>query len=229
MGKNGGIRKSAEELLGRDTAMYEMYRAGARMREIGQRFGLTNGGVSGVFKRRGWPVNIRPLYRDKPSRLDSIDDTALMAQKAIWDQLDSKAKGSVVEGYVASRLTELGFDVWRPFTLNHTSDMGVFVDGRFLRIQVKTATYDPPSKRFRATLKTRDRTRAHQVYASGLLDFFIVFCPIVTAYYVVPAGVGNRNPSLNLLPHRGAFKRGPAYEWEAYRDAFDLLRTTDSR
>lgn len=204
--------------------MYQLYCEGMTLREIAKQFGISAQAVHKAFRRRGWDTRIRPITRDKESKVQEWDDTTLLKFKTEWDQLDSKVKGVVVENYVANKLAELGFDVWKPMMNNHTADLGVWLSGRLIRIQVKAATYDPVTKRFRCSLQTRDKHGKHICYQPTSVDFFIVFCPGVMAFYVIPATIGCKEHSLNLYPHRGRFKEATSYIWERYKDAFDLLR-----
>ncbi len=204
--------------------MYELYKQGMNLEQIGERYGLTKSAVHIGFKRRGLSTRVRKVTRDKPSNVEEFNDEDLVQAKEQWDKLDSKMKGTITEGYVANRLAEAGFDVWKPFMDNHKADMGVLKDGRLIRIQVKSATYDIPTKRFRTILKTRNAHGKHVEYEDGTIDVFIVFCPGIMAFYVIPAEVAKDNTAVNVLPHRERFKKAVAYVWGEYRDAFHLIQ-----
>lgn len=149
----------------------------------------------------------------------------LIARKRELAALTSQAKGSIAEHAVSGRLAELGFPVWVPFVHNTKADIALSIGSKLITIQVKTATYDVKDDRFRAILLTRDsKNRKHIPYKHGDFDFFIVYCPGLEDKYVIPAEVGIRLLSANLLPHRSGhrFQRGP--KWEQYKNAFDLLR-----
>ncbi len=160
----------------------------------------------------------------KPYNVAGFDDSAILGQQERWSALDSKVKGTIAEDFVRARLAQEGFDVWTPYMNNHRSDVGVLVNGRLLRIQVKSASYDRESKRFRAMLQTRDKKKNHIAYRKDELDFFIVFCPFVNEFYVIPANVGIANHSVNMMPHRGRAISVGTDGWEQYRSAFALLR-----
>lgn len=205
--------------------MYHRYCEGETLASLAQVYGVSKQAISKGFQRRGYPTRGFSGPRQKPSLLPGIDDKVLIEAKEKWDQLDTLTKGTIAEGYVKNRLAELGFDVWIPYTNNHKSDMAVLVNHRFLRIQVKSATYSPEEKRFRTMLQTRDRQGNHIGYKDGVIDFFIVFCPGIHAFYVIPASIGNINQAVNMIPHRHRFfELNKGRDWEQYFEAFHLLQ-----
>jgi hypothetical protein len=119
-----------------------------------------------------------------------------------------------------------GLEVWLPASDHHRADMGVVVDGKLLRVQVRTATYLPARRRYRARLTRRVGARAVP-YAVGEVDFFLIVCPIhpEPALYLIPAGdIGSRS-SATLRP-QGTTPTVRGDRWEQYRDAVHLLRNT---
>lgn len=146
--------------------------------------------------------------------------------KAALSEIDSKMKGSIAESYIAARLAELGFDVWFPYMNNHKTDLAVCQNGRIVRIQAKSATFDLQTERFRAMLTTRDKAGKHIRYDESQQDFFIVKCEGVWTFYVVPSAVGVAHHSLNFYPHRQRVFGG-GFDAEQYRDAFHLIRDFD--
>jgi len=156
------------------------------------------------------------------SLVSEFDDSLIVGNLLQWSNLDSKAKGTISEGYVKNKLCELGFSVLVPFMGNDKYDLAVDCCGSVVRIQVKCATYDTKTKRFRANLQTRDRNGKHIKYKKDDVDVFVVFCPIVFCFYVIPVDIGIVNHSVGLFPHRGNFQKC-ANSWESYRDRFDFI------
>jgi hypothetical protein len=150
-------------------------------------------------------------------------DQDLIAVKETLRGVDTKAKGSIAESYIAARLTELGFEVWNPYMNNSKTDLAVCQNNQLVRIQVKSAGLELVNHRFRAMLTTRDKQGKHIKYLAEDVDFFIVKCEGVWAFYVIPAAVGIEHHSINLYPHRErVFPKD--FNAEVYRDAFDLIR-----
>lgn len=206
--------------------VYEYYNNNHTIDETGEHFGLTRHQVREMFAKAGLPVRSRG-HRVKP-RVDALDDAALVAFKAQWDMLESTVKGTIAEGYVKNKLSELGFDVWEPVTQNHATDLVILSQRNVIRLQVKTATYDLERKRFRANLSRHRRSQDYVPYDDDFVDYFVVFCAGLPSleFYVVPARLVKGQPSINLLPHRPKVRTMPN-SWEEYRNAFDLLRQNE--
>lgn len=203
--------------------MYELYQTGKTLREVGAEFGLSAQYVKVLFAKSGLATRNKPRTRNKPSKVGAIAFDWADERKA-WGALDTKIKGEVAENYVKNRLLELGFEVWVSITPNSKSDMAVVCpsSGRLIRIQVKCATYVETDKRYRAIITTKDKRGEKVKYRSDDIDFFIVFCPFVKQFYVLPISVVGHASNLNLLPHRERFKT-TANIYETYLDAFGLL------
>lgn len=122
--------------------------------------------------------------------------------------VDTTVKGTIAEGYVKVKLAELGFDVWEPVAQNHKTDLVILTERRVIKIQVKAAGYDLPSKAFRANL-TRHRR------GGGLPTM---------EFYVIPASLADGNATPRLFPHREKALSFGDFSWETYRNAFDLLK-----
>ncbi len=203
---------------------YEAYKNGLTLKGVAQMFGVSKQAVHAVFKKHGWPTRGLNASKDCVSHIKKFDDSQLIEMKNKWDSIDTLTKGAIVENYVVCKLAELGMDVWRPILSSHKSDMGIFMEGRLVRIQVKTASYDPKLKRFRAMLQTRDKHGKHIRYTKGTVDFFVVYCPGIHDFYVIPGDVGVNNHSVTMIPHRKRFKEPTSYVWEEYQNAFHLLK-----
>lgn len=156
--------------------------------------------------------------------VSDFDDQEIIQKKEEWDRLDPKTKGAISESYTKAKLSELGFDVWIPYMNNHKADIGIIANDMLVRIQVKTASYDPRTKRFRAMLQTRDRGKRHIKYKAGDIDFFIVYCPHVHQFYVIPSKIGIENHSVNMTPHREKAIKTSHNDWELYKNAFSLIQ-----
>jgi len=209
--------------------MYGLYLSGKTMKEISEQIGITVAAISKGFKIRGYVTRNSSWPRKRESVLSKIDDTFLVKHRKGWATLDPKVKGTIAESHIKRRLAKVGFDVWLPYANNHKADMGIYQLGRLARIQVKSATYDLPTKRFRTMLQTRDKQRNHIAYNLDDVDFFIIFCPGIADIYIIPAIVGCKHHSVSLLPHRDRIYRGTGIDWELYKNAFALLQEADNR
>lgn len=203
--------------------MRELYESGKTFAEVGEAFGFSRSYVHILFKRNGIPARTKQLTRNKPSRIEKLDFDWLK-DKPAWEKLDSKVKGEIAESCVKNRLLELGFEVWLSVTPNSKNDMAVLnpKSGTLVKIQVKCATYTEVDSRFRTLLTTKDKNKSHIKYLNEDIDFFVIFCPFVKAFYVLPFSVVAHATSVTVLPHRERFKVVNNY-YEKYMEAFDLL------
>lgn len=152
-----------------------------------------------------------------------IEDVPGLTEEELATKFGSIETGAITEALVAVKLTLMGFDVWVPFIERRRSDLGVFVAGRLVRIQAKTAGYESRNKRFRATISTKSAKGERVRYSPQDIDFFIVKCSGIEEYYVIPAIEGVRVGTVNLYPNRERLlEKGDGFE--KYRNAFGLLK-----
>jgi hypothetical protein len=91
--------------------------------------------------------------------------------------------GNATEAAVLNAFVERGFDVLLPFGGGHAFDLVVHVDGRFLRVQCKTARQRGGCLAFNS--RTTDHGRGRLPY-DGLADLFGVFAASTSGVYLVP-------------------------------------------
>lgn len=203
--------------------MYQIYKTGKTLKEVGVEFGITAQYVKVLFNKAGYETRNKPRTRNKPSKLKGVT-FEWESEKVKWDLLDTKIKGEVAENYVKNRLLELGFEVWVSITPNSKCDMAVVCmkTGKLIKIQVKCASYDNSCKRFRAIIATKDKSRQVIKYKTEDVDFFIVFCPFIKEFYVLPFGIVAHTNSIGLVPHRERFKVSENV-YESFLSSFDIL------
>ena len=190
----------------RKTAIRKLRDEGKTYRAIGK--------ILNIDYTYAWSVINRPLEPHPRKRLADLPVVTT-------HNMSSGRRGAESEALVAARLLTEGFDVWMPTMPSHRSDMGVVTGNQLTRLQVKTATYDKKTRRFRCTLMTKRKGR-HLQYQIQDFDFFVLRCPEVNAFYVIPVEDGIRMGYVNLYPQREMLMdRGN--ETEKYRDRFDLL------
>lgn len=205
--------------------MHSAYVSGLTLKQVGAPHGMSPQSVGVLFHMNSMLVRRRGEVKTRPTIAETTDDSHLVAFKSEWDKLDTTVKGTVSENYVKNRLSELGFDVWEPVTQNHRTDLIIIEHSALIRIQVKSATYDPRGRRFRACLSRHRRSGEYCEYSNSDVDFFIIHCAGMPRleFYVIPTEAAKK-PSINLLPHRNKFTHFSDFTWEAYRNAFHLLK-----
>lgn len=202
--------------------MYNMYESGLTLREVGEAFNISGQHVKNLLEKHGFKTRSKPKTRKSTSKLSKASFD-WENKKAQWDLLDTKVKGEIAENYVKNKLLELGFEVWISITPNTKFDLAVMChnSNRLNKVQVKCATYTS-DKRFRANLTTKDKQKNHIRYKNNDTDFFIIYCPFVSEFYVIPFAIVASINSVNLLPHRDRLTSVENI-YESYLNAFDLL------
>lgn len=153
---------------------------------------------------------------------EALENTEGLYEK--YEKLDTKLKGKIAEEMVVIRLVEEGFDVWEPYMPQHKTDLVVLHNSKALRIQVKSASWDRKTGRFRVPLQRKTRL-GRADYKNGDVEFFVIVCLGINAFYVVPFKECNKSRYANLYPHRPRMIQ-KGFSWERYRNSFTLLTFT---
>jgi hypothetical protein len=124
----------------------------------------------------------------------------------------SKARGEWAELCFMARAVEREFSVSRPYGDSGTYDVGVEHRGRFLRVQVKSTTFQRKGS-YTCNIVWRRRGR----YPRGKVDFFAVYLLPIDMWYIIPFEVVERNSSLNLTPRGG-------HKFSQCMEAWNLMR-----
>lgn len=126
--------------------------------------------------------------------------------------MDSKKKGIVTEIETMLAFVRLGYPVLIPYGDNERYDYIVDVDGKFVKIQCKSAHTINNGESF--MFDTRSATRNsegndHHIYTADEVDYF------ATAYngqcYLIPVGVYTASAKLRLIPGKNGHSYGAAW------------------
>ncbi len=121
----------------------------------------------------------------------------------MFDMVDTKAAGDITEAVVLAEFLKAGFSVLVPFGDNRRYDLVVEADGRFLRVQCKTASLcgwkgDDACIRFKA----RSGVHKSRPYR-GQADLFAAYSPDTRQVYILPVDeVPETDVWLRLTPTR---------------------------
>ena len=120
--------------------------------------------------------------------------------------MGTAATGNATEAAVLNAFVERGFDVLLPFGGGHAYDLAIHIEGRFLRVQCKTARERGGCLAFNS--RTTDHGRGRLPY-DGLAELFGVFAPSTKGVYLVPVRAAPAYIShLRTEPPRNSQKRG---------------------
>ncbi len=103
--------------------------------------------------------------------------------------MDTKLKADIAESAVTTELLRRGFHVLKPYGDRMPYDVAVELNGKLVRIQVKSAWLDKKSRRFvvdaRQT-KTNRRVMVRKHYSSRDFDFAAIHIPDSGDFFIIP-------------------------------------------
>jgi hypothetical protein len=117
-----------------------------------------------------------------------------------------------------ARAADRGLNVSKPHGDSASYDVGVEQNGRFLRIQVKSTTY----QRRGSFMCNIARANKRERYGPGKLDFFAVYLVPIDLWYIIPFAVVDDVRTLSLTPRSG-------HKFAQYMEAWNLLRGREKR
>jgi len=136
--------------------------------------------------------------------------------------MDTKLKADIAESAVVTALLKKGFKVLKPIGDRLPYDLAVDIDGKLLRIQVKSAwyyngSYTVDSRR----TKTNRRHMLRARYNGRDFDFAILHIDRSNVFYVMPASVFSSYKSgISLVELKKRQRKPKSAE---YRERWDLL------
>jgi hypothetical protein len=133
-----------------------------------------------------------------------------------------KERGEWVELlFMACALRRL-LRVSKPWGDSGAYDVGIEFRGRLIRVQVKSTSYRL-SNGYQCACKPNQKSRP---YTRSKVDFFAAYIVPENVWYIIPASVvfKTKSSDLMLCPVQKRVRRD-GYKYEAYREAWNLLRT----
>ena len=136
--------------------------------------------------------------------------------------MDTKLKADIAESAVITALLKKGFRVLKPVGDRLPYDVAVDVNGRLIRIQVKSAwhyngSYTVDTRR----TKTNRRYMRRAYYGENDFDFAIVYIDRLNVFYVIPLSAFSTYKSGITLVENAKRQRKPRSAM--YRENWDLL------
>lgn len=138
--------------------------------------------------------------------------------------MNTKHQGDIAEQAAVLAGLKRGWAVLRPVGDNLPYDLVLEKEGRFIKVQVKCAWLDRPSKNFvvdNRRTKTNRRTMIRERYRVKDFDFALVYLPGKDLFYVYPSAVFTSFGSeIHMVEHK---KRQRRPRSSTYRDAWNLI------
>ena len=126
--------------------------------------------------------------------------------------MDTKLKADIAESAVTTELLKKGFKVLKPVGDRLPYDLAIDVYNKLIRIQVKSAWFDPKTNCYvvdsRRTKTNRKRMRRDR-YDSGDFDFALIYLSDVHVFYIMPVAVFASYRSTITLVEMGKRQRKP--------------------
>ena len=136
--------------------------------------------------------------------------------------MDTKLKADIAESAVVTALLKRSFRVLKPIGDRLPYDLALDVDGKLLRVQVKSAWYYNGSYTVdtrRTKTNRRRMLRAH--YDENDFDFAIVYIERLETFYVIPVSKFSAYKSGISLVETKKRQRKPRSA--IYKERWDLL------
>lgn len=123
--------------------------------------------------------------------------------------MNSKQLGNITEVQVMLEFLKLGYNVLTPYGDCERYDFVADINGKFIRIQVKTSRKEDDGKIVFNTASTHysDGKCIHSSYTKEEIDYFATFYN--DKCYLIPVEeCGGRNTSLRFIPTKNGQTRG---------------------
>ncbi len=142
---------------------------------------------------------------------------------------DTKLIGDLSERMVSVELLKLGLNVLEPVGDRLWYDLAIDLNGKLVRVQVRTAWYDSASDLYIGNVRSTKTNRAeYKCIRSDTTrtEFFVFVVQTLAQFYVVPAAtVLLYKSSITFSPHRVRLR--DSHRIESYKNAWILLNNAD--
>jgi hypothetical protein len=138
-----------------------------------------------------------------------------------------KERGEWVEALFIAAAIRYGYKVLRPWGDSQPFDVALFFGNRIVRVQVKSTSCRTGTGYF---CQFKPHYLKKQDYTLAQLDFFAAYVIPVATWYIIPAAVllgAERKYAVMLHPMQPLKK--DRYSYEAYKEAWPLLRPKSRR
>ncbi|MBE9018360.1 endonuclease [Chroococcidiopsis sp. CCALA 051] len=138
--------------------------------------------------------------------------------------MDTKLKGDIAEQAAVLHALKRGWGVLKPIGDRLPYDLVFDVSGGLVKIQVKYAWFDSPSRNYvvdNRRTKTNRRLMLREAYKQSDFDFALIYIENLDLFYVFPVDVFIEYGSEIHLVEADKRQRKPRSA--NYRDAWDLI------
>ena len=205
MGKMSSRRPASEEILARA-------RRGVRAKSAAAK---SSRGVSGVKVKTKNRVKIPALIAKNAIRTGHPLPTTHRLPRI--RKPDVKRRGERGEAAFLAKATSMGFGVAKPWGDSDRYDLVVDVDGRLLKVQVKSAHCVSASPGGGYNLRCCGHRR--KSYTAAEIDILVGYIATENIWYIFPPRAFKKMRSLRLFPHH----KQKTSKFERYREAWEAF------
>jgi hypothetical protein len=140
--------------------------------------------------------------------------------------MDTKLKGDIAEQAVILLALKQGWGVLKPVGDRLPYDMVFDIDGKFVKIQVKSAWFDESRQNYvvdNRRTKTNRRIMLREKYCESDFDFAIIYLEEIHIFYIMPVDIFISYSSEIHLVETEKRQRKP--KSADYREAWHLLKS----
>jgi hypothetical protein len=140
--------------------------------------------------------------------------------------MDTKLKGDIAEQAVILLALKRGWGVLKPVGDRLSYDMVFDINGKFIKIQVKSAWFDESRQNYvvdNRRTKTNRRIMLREKYNESDFDFAIIYLEEIHIFYIMPVDVFISYSSEIHLVETEKRQRKP--KSADYREAWHLLKS----
>jgi len=138
--------------------------------------------------------------------------------------MNTKHRGDIAEQAAILHALKRGWGVLKPIGDNLPYDLIFDIGGRLIRVQVKYAWLDAPSRNYvvdNRRTKTNRRQMVRELYTAADFDFALVYIEDKDCFYVFPVNVFiNYGSEIHMVE---VAKRQRVPQSAYYRDAWNLI------
>jgi len=138
--------------------------------------------------------------------------------------MDTKLKADIAESAVITELLKKGFRVLKPVGDRLPYDLALDLNGKLIRIQVKSAWFNYKTKSYGVDVrrtKTNRRYMLRDRYDKDDFDFAILYLDSLRVFYIMPISIFSTYGSTISLIEIEKRQRKPTSA--EYRERWDLL------
>lgn len=138
--------------------------------------------------------------------------------------MDTKLKGDIAEQAVILYALKQGWGVLRPIGDRLPYDLVLDINGKFIRIQVKSAWFDESRQNYvvdNRRTKTNRRVMLREKYQKDDFNFAVIYIEETNVFYVIPIEVFiSYSSEIHLVESEKRQRKPKSAE---YREAWNLL------